>query len=341
MDGQPRLFSPSSVCPSCPLRPRCPAAMTDHACSEDFSANMPGGPAVSHPRKPDTLSELRELGGPGFDDIVALATPIISLPAYTPQPRHRRSLRGFLTEGVYILRAADVVRKKRVINADEIRQSLGLRVDQRLVLLLFDRDELLEEMWERGLDLVQQLSEAGYEAIIAPSFSTYTPRPHTEFMINAKRSMIYFRLLQEAGAFAIPRAAWIVSGNARQFARWAQDNPAVEMFALDLATYRGASDWRGQLEGLEIFDSLTERRIIYLINGVTTLQRCGQLLDVVGADRVRITNATTQARIPRRRLRSIGDQAGVTFESRLAVRRGVVEAATVKITQRQVRHQAA
>lgn len=124
--------------------------MTDHACPEDFSANMPGGPAVSHPRKPGTLDELRELGGPGFEDIVALPTPTISLPSYTPQPRHRRSLQGFLAEDVYILRATDVVKKKRVIGAEEMRQSLGLRADQRLVLLLFDRDELLEEMWERG-----------------------------------------------------------------------------------------------------------------------------------------------------------------------------------------------
>lgn len=315
--------------------------MTDHACPEGFSENMPGGPAVSHPHKSGTLVELRELGGPGFDDIAALPVPRISLPIYTPQPRHRRSLQGFLTESVYILRAADVVKKRRVIGADELRQSLGLRADQRLVLLLFDRDELLEEMWERGLDLVRQLATAGYEAIVAPSFSTYTPRPHTEFMINAKRSMIYFRLLQDAGALAIPRAAWIVSGNARQFADWAQRNPSVEMFALDLATYRCASDWKDQLEGLEIFDSLTDRRLSYLINGVTTAQRCEQLFELVDPNRVRITNATTQARIPRRRLRSTGDQTGATFKARLTVRRSTVENAALQFRQRRVQQPAA
>lgn len=160
-------------------------------------------------------------------------------------------------------------------------------------------------------------------------------------MINAKRSMIYFRLLQEAGAYAIPRIAWIVSGNAQQFARWAQENPAVEMFALDLATYRCASDWRGQLEGLQIFDSLTNQRLTFLINGTTTQRRCEQLFEIVSPERVRITNATTQARLQPRTLRSTSDQTGATFKPRLAVRRGVVETAAIRFRQRQVQRRAA
>jgi Domain of unknown function (DUF4417) len=315
--------------------------MTDHACPENFSANMPGGDAVSHPLKPGTLDELRELGGPGFDDIAALPVPILVAPNYIPQPRHRRSLRGFLTEDLYILRATDVVKRRRVISAEEMRGSLGLRTNQRLVLMLFDRDKLLEEIWERGVNLVEQLAAAGYEAIIAPSFSTYTPRPHTEYMINMRRSMIYFRLLQEAGAYAIPRVAWIVSGNARQLVDWAQKNPVVEMFALDLATYRCASDWREQLEGLQIFDSLTDHRLTFLINGASTQQRCEQLFEVLGSERIKITNATTQARIASRVLRSTGDQTGATFKSRLAVRRGAVEAATRRIRERSIRRRVA
>ena len=301
--------------------------MTNHACPEEYSPHMPGGDVVSHPRKPGTIKELLELGGPEFDDIIALATPALELPPYTPQPRHRRSLRGYLTEDVYILWATAVVKKKRVIPADELRDSLSLESQQRLVLLLFDRDRLLEQMWERGAPLIVELAAAGYDAIISPSFSTYTPRPHTDFMINAKRSLIYFSALQKAGAHVIPRAAWIGSHDARRFAAWAQENPAVEMFAIDLSTYRLAGDWQAQLEGLDLFDSETGRRISYLINGVTTERRCTQLLELLGPDRLHITNATTQARIPTRRLRSTGDQTGATFKARLEVRRGVVERA--------------
>jgi hypothetical protein len=47
----------------------------------------------------------------------------------------------------------------------------------RLVLILFDEDEILERIWGLGMRLVEQLAEARYEAIVAPSFSTYTPPP--------------------------------------------------------------------------------------------------------------------------------------------------------------------
>jgi hypothetical protein len=210
-----------------------------------------------------------------------------------------------------------------------------------LIVLPFDRDEVIEKMWTRGAKLIVELAAADYDAIVSPSFSTYTPRPHTEFMINAKRSLIYFSALQTAGSYAIPRAAWIVSHDARRFAIWAQENPTVEMFAIDLATYRSAGDWREQLEGLELFDSMTEGRITYLINGATTERRCEQLFEIAGLSRVRITNATTQAQIPRPSLRSTGDQTGVTFKSRAEVRRGIVEQAALQFRRQQLRQRAA
>jgi hypothetical protein len=198
---------------------------------------------------------------------------------------------------------------------------------------LFDDDELLESMWTRGANLVRELADAGFDAVVSPSFSTYTPRPRTDFLINTKRSLLYFEALQVAGAYAIPRVAWIISHDARRMASWACENPSVETVALDLSTYRPPADWRKQLEGLEIFDSMTERRLSYLINGPTTQERCEQLYEIAGVDRVRITNATTQAQIPARSLRSTGDQTGPTFKARLAVQRGIVSGAARKFVE--------
>jgi hypothetical protein len=288
---------------------------------------MPGGDAVSHPLKPGTMEELRDLGGPEFDDIVARPTPRLVLPPYTAQIRHRTSLRGHLDEPVYFIRATEVIKSTRVTTAAALRRALSLKPEQRLIILLFDDDELIERMWTRGASLIRELVDAGYDGVISPSFSTYTPRPHTDFMINMKRSLIYFEALQIAGAYAIPRVAWIVSHDARRVAVWAQENPMVEMVAIDLSTYRPPADWRKQVEGLEIFDSITERRMSYLINGPTTQGRCEQLYEIAGVDRVRISNATTQIQVPARALRSTGDQTGPTFKARLALQRGVVDAA--------------
>jgi Domain of unknown function (DUF4417) len=265
-----------------------------------------------------------------FDDVVARPTPRLELPPYTAQIRYRTSLRGHLEEPVYFIRATEVIKSEGVTSAAEIRRALGLRRNQQLIVLLFDKDELIESMWTRGATLVRELVDAGYDAVVSPSFSTYTPRPRTDFLINAKRSLIYFEALQIAGAYAIPRVAWIISHDARRMALWARGNPSVETVAIDLSTYRSPADWRKEVEGLEIFDSMTEERISYLVNGPSTQERCEQLFEITGLDRVRITNATTQVQVPAKRLRSTEDQTGPTFKARLAVQRGVVDTAARK-----------
>jgi hypothetical protein len=325
MDGAPRLFSQSSVCPSCPLRGNCPAVMTDHACVE--LRKVTGGPGVSHPERPGSLEELAALGGPSYEDVVPLPVPELRAHSYIPQPRAERAFRGYLPEDLYILRARDVLRRDGVLSATKLRELLDLGPDVRLVLVLFDEDEILERIWERGLRLVGQLAQAGYEAITAPSFSTYTPRPHTEFMINMKRSLLYFRLLQTAGARAIPRLAWIVSGNARDLGSWAKAHPEAETFALDLSTYRGEKDWHSQLKGLEIFDAITDGRSFYLINGPTVEPRYEQLFEVVEPRRLAITNATSQLNVAPRAVRSTGNQVGVRFPAKVRGARDKIERA--------------
>lgn len=344
MDGHPRLISESSLCDSCPLAGPCGAELTDKACPENWFPEMPGGAAVTHPLKPGTLEELAALGGPEFHDIVAAPVEKPALPPYTPQPRNRTSLRGYLNERVYAVRARDVIKAKHVIAATELRDRIGLEPWQQLILVPFDRDEILEDMWGRGGLLIWQLAEAGYDLVVAPSFSTYTPRPRTEFMINTRRSMLYFRALQDAGAPAIARVAWQVSADARRFAAWAIANRAVELVAIDWSTYRGAREWREQLEGLAIFEARTEGAITYFVSGVTTERRCDELFSVVPPERVRVTNATTQARIAVPRLRPTGDRTGATFADRCAKRRGVVVRSAARAAERgsepAVRHSA-
>ena len=327
MDGPQRLFSLGNLCPACPELETCGAMMTDQACPDTWSAAMPGGVPVSHPSSPGTFEELERLGGSKFDDIVALPVPVLGLEPYTPQPRFRRSFRGHLEEDVYILRAKEVVKKSRVTTATEMREALGLGAGQKLIVLPFDDDDVIEDMWSREEKLIGELAEADYDAIVAPSLSTYTPRPRTEYLINMRRSMIYFSALQNAGIRAIPRLAWNISHDARRCAGWVRANPAVRMVALDLATYRVPADWREQIEGLEIFDSITERNVTYLVNGPSTVDRCEDLFEVASPARVRITNATTQVRIVPPRLRSTGDQTGVTFAARVDLCRGVLETA--------------
>jgi hypothetical protein len=265
----------------------------------------------------------------------------LDLPLYTAQARNERALGGYLHDDVYLLRVSTVLRRKHVLSAEEMRERLDLGSNVRLVLLMFDHDKVLETAWERGLQLVEQIASAGYDVVVSPSFSTYWPRPATEFLINSKRSLTYFLALQMQGVQAIPRVAWMTIADAIRFGLWVQENPMVGAVALDLSTYRRAEDWREQMEGLEIFDRLTGEKLTYLLNGLTVERRCLEVFSLLGVSRARITNATTQARIPPRRLRSTDNQVGINFGARLDVRRGVVQSAASRVLAGQRRSWAA
>jgi hypothetical protein len=201
----------------------------------------PGGPSVLHPSDPRTSAYLAAVGGAGFD-VAARPVVVPSFPPYLPQIRRRTALRGWLTERIYAVRANDVIgRRRHVLRADELRDSVGLEGTQQLVLLLFDRDPILERLWDEAKDLLPEIADAAFDAVVAPSFSIWTPRPRTEFLYQAKRSLIVFHALQRMNVPAIPRVAWLIEHDVQRWAEWASEE-AVRTVALDLMTFRQSGE---------------------------------------------------------------------------------------------------
>jgi hypothetical protein len=169
---------------------------------------------------------------------------------------------------------------------------------------------------------------AGCDLVVAPSYSTWTARPRTEHLYNLKRSLVVYRALQRLGVSTVPRLAWVIDRDIRRYAAWVLANPAVELVGLDWMTYRGDTDWRGQVEGLGLLDGLTGRRLKYPINGPTTSSRCADIFARIGPSRVCVTNSTL-APPPRendQQLSSLdaGGRSAATFERRCAVQRRLV-----------------
>lgn len=316
MDGD-RLFSLGlgPYCVACPWLETCGAAETERACRR-WGPGEPGGINVLHPALPITEHYLAEVGGPGFDEIVAQPVPARQLPSYLPRIRYRSNLRGQLSEPIYAISIDDVLTRTGIRSAGEIRDFVGLDDSQELVLLLFGRDPLLQRLWREQDTLLKQVAQGGYIRAVAPSYSAWSPRPRVEFMYMAKRSLIVFHRLQELGAQAIPRLVWEIPHDVRRWARWLQANPQIDQVALDIATYRVEHDFTAQVEGLARLDQLTERRLTYLINGPTTYARAMAVFEAVSPERVSLTSGHWMARPPGR------DQ---TFSQRCATDRRTVE----------------
>lgn len=290
----PRLFEPGPgvLCPKCAYGDACGASHSAHACAPRWGDREYGGVHVLHPLHPDRDKYMESVRGPDFANVKAIATPVPVLPGYLPQLRLRRGLSGSLREPIYGIRAREVIRGRRVVTAAEIRSNLHLKRAQKVVLILFDRDELLEKIWDEADILLPDLADAGFDLVVCPSYSIYDPRPRLEHLYNFKRALEIFAACQQLLIPALPRAAWFIDFDVRRLARWLNLNEVVEWLAVDLQTQRLQADWARALAGLELLDQLTSKRLSYLINGPTSLSHCADIYGAVSPRRVSITNAT-------------------------------------------------
>lgn len=312
------------LCATCAYRTPCGAAQLPEACRPTWGAPTYGGVNALHPLNPDTALHLAEVGGPEFSDIAVQPQLDLALPALVHQIRLRTALRGQLDGTTYAVGPQAALSRRRLKTAEHVRSVTGLRSDQKLGLVLFGRDRLLEELGPRRVRVARAIASAGYDFCIAPSYADYADRPRTEYLFNARRSLVFFALLQHHGVQAIPRLAWLIPHDAERFATWANENPALQLVALDIAS-SSAHDWRKALELLVLFDRLTDCRLSYLLHGPSVIERCIDLYRVVGTTRVHISNSRAISRPA---------VAGASFHERFETEQQVVDAA-----QRVVQHE--
>jgi Domain of unknown function (DUF4417) len=304
------------LCDGCPLRQPCGAAYLEEACRPSWGRPEYGGVNVLHPNNPETWDYFMDVGGPGFDDIVARDQPRIRLPPFTHRIRSRRALRGQLRDSLYLIGPEAVVRR-RVLNRAQLATITGLSVGQRAGLILFGKDQLLEDLWYRRFQLIPEIAKSGYDFCVTPSYSNYTNRPRPEYLYNIKRSLEFFQLLQIHGVPAIPRLAWLIEHDVDRCAAWVVANPSVSLVALDYSdSTRGG--WQRELSLLRRFDHLTGQRLRYLIHGPSVPRRYVDLYRLLKLDRVHLTNSRGMARPATR---------GMPYAQRLSrERRGIVAA---------------
>ena len=254
---------------------------------------------------------------------------------FAAQIRVRRRLRGELRSATYSIGTGQVLgRRARILPAAAVREEVGLLEGQKLVLQLFGPDPVLERLWQERETLLRQIAEAGYDLIIAPSYSLWTPRPRPEHLVSLKRSLVVFTALQNLGAPVVPRLAWAIEADAERLGSWAKANRQVEMAGLDLATYRTTKDWRQQLALLEHFDQLTARRLRYWIHGPSKIERFVDLFAAIDPSRLTLTNGraiaapraagtkfSDQERETRRMIAIAAEQSGKATVSEMPNRR--------------------
>lgn len=243
-----------------------------------------------HPDRFDVVEHIASVHGFRLQAYRARPVKTPELPGYLPQFRWREALAGHLNGPIYAVRPRAILRAGYIKTAAEVREFLGLRPGQLLVLILFDEDELLERFYDPAV--AKELAVAGYDVIVSASYSVWWPRPRMHQLYNMSRSLALCIALQQLGAPAVPRVDWVFYRDVERWCKWINENPCVETVAVDAQTSRGSGDsWEQLLTGLEQFDKGTGKRLRYLINGPTRETRWAEIYNVLSPDRVTLTDA--------------------------------------------------
>jgi hypothetical protein len=202
------------------------------------------------------------------------------IPVVKPQERGTR----LPTDPCYAITLASIMTPSaRALypGARTIRRDLGLPKGAALALLLWEKDEYLENLWARRTRarLIEGLVGLGADLVVAPNYSVYGDEPRMAHLINIKRSLVIATELADAGARVVPHIYWWSRTDVARWAAWLRENVEVGWVAINWQTVRAdASSWQTLCDGLGALIAAVGREDLgILIGGVTRPGRLSQL----------------------------------------------------------------
>ena len=311
----PSLFEVEGVhCEGCRLREPCGAMTTRHACRPDAIdvASVPFSPLHV-----DVVDRLAEVGGAEISTM-ALPLPIPALPGFIPQIRFRADTKLGRRSMIAIRIDQVLLARGQFHSAAAIRKHAGLHPGQPLMLLGFAEDSILERLWV-AKGAAGAIADAGFDVVVAPSYSLWHERPRPWHLHSHKRSFAIYEELQAAGVPVLPRVGFVVERDAERLASWCNANPSVDVVAVDLMTFKDRRSWLEHADLMVAFDDATDRRLRFLVNGTTSPRRLVYLFEAFG-DRLHLTDAKAVATAPSGVQTGFAEAATVSTRSSLAER---------------------
>lgn len=150
------------------------------------------------------------------------------------------------------------------------------RADQlKRYAVLLGSDREIDLLWRRAGLYARRLRAGGYQAVIAPAFSTWWNRSPFDGLYELKRTEVMAKVLARRLP-TIPSIAW---RNERDIERWVLwlTKSLVSEFCVDLGTFRTEASWKWALEGIRLLDSLADRPRTLVVAGPSRLPRIAEV----------------------------------------------------------------
>jgi hypothetical protein len=224
----------------------------------------------------------REAGGLQFDDVVAVPQAAVEFPIYVPQVECGIELTMLREAHVAVtLKSVFSGRRLQPRVSEDIRRSLKLPGDAKVILLGIGKDEFIERIWGHQRHVFESIPRMGFSLVTALNYSIWFAEPRLEHLVNMKRSLLTFERLQALGIPAIPHVYWYNTLDLQRWADWLSRND-VDMISVNLQTARSEQVWTRLLAGIEWMAKHFPERMRYLIIGPSTYERMTAVRERVG-----------------------------------------------------------
>lgn len=164
------------------------------------------------------------------------------------------------------------------------REVLGLRDEQKAVLVGYGDDPLVEGFWTRHKrdGLVARIADQGWDVVLSCNYSIYGNWPRTEHLLNMRRALLLAQDFADAGVVAIPNVYWYRLEDLDRYGRWIRDAPPPAI-AINLQTVRENANWDSwALPGLCWLAEYTPQDLPVIITGLSREDRIAQAVALFG-----------------------------------------------------------
>jgi len=149
------------------------------------------------------------------------------------------------------------------------RSLLGIPRDSAFVLLLHGKDRDIEPLWKWQDNVIAAIKSGKFDLVVPPDFSIMWDEPRFEHLVNMRRTLQFFRLLQDNDIPTVPHLFWYRDIDLHRHIEWLTSNPCVSTIAINLQLGREDEVWRHFLDGLRRLQTELPRRLHFLLCGVS------------------------------------------------------------------------
>lgn len=161
------------------------------------------------PNRAGSFGYLRKIGG---GRIQLEANTVRRLPANIPVLPDRLTERIHIRDIIGIhggnMLSSNGENVARVYRTKGLQEALNLKEPVKGVLQFYVKDRTLEGIWDNRANVIGQLQEFPWQAVISPNFSVYEDAPRIDHLYNIKRSSIVYNEMIAAGLPAVPDISW-------------------------------------------------------------------------------------------------------------------------------------